>query len=226
VDHANGFALLLSYLYVFGVVAGAELLRRRRAYSPEFLRKSIHIGVGLWSIGTVLLFDNRWFAIIPPLTFVFVNYLSYRFRVFEAMEGGADRSPGTIYFPLAFMTAILLLWDSRPLVVAALMPLTLGDASAALLGRSFGRFHFIVFGRRRSLEGSISMFIFSFAGLLLALRALPVLLGTAQPAFGFALMTSLGVAAGATLIEAVTPWGLDNLTITLFCIALLRLLAG
>ena len=40
-------ALLLSYAYVFGIIALGELLRPAWNRPPEFTRKFIHIGVGM-----------------------------------------------------------------------------------------------------------------------------------------------------------------------------------
>ena len=45
--------LMASYVYVFAVLAVGELLRRWRHYPIEFTRKFVHIGVGMWSLGTV-----------------------------------------------------------------------------------------------------------------------------------------------------------------------------
>lgn len=96
------------------------------------------------------------------------------------------------------------------------MPLTGGDALAALMGRRFGRRYYTVMGSTRSLEGSLVMFCASALTTFLALA----LLG-AHKSLGIALVTALG----ATLAEAIAPWGLDNLTIPAAAAVLLALLA-
>ena len=73
----------------------------------DFTRKFIHIGVGMWVVGTVLLFENRFLAVIPPLSFVLINYVSYRRETFKAMETGEKGNLGTVYFPLSFAILIL-----------------------------------------------------------------------------------------------------------------------
>ena len=220
------WALVISYIYVFAVIGLGEWLRRRQGYSAEFLRKVIHIGVGLWSVGTVLLFENRYMAIIPPLSFVVINAISYRFQLVKAMDAIEDRSPGTIYFPLSFVAAILVFWSAKPLVVAGLMPLTLGDAFAAIIGRASGRTRFPVFGRQRSVQGSASMFLFSFLGVALALWIMPALLSAPIDVRPNVLLGSLIVAAATTVVEAITPWNLDNLTVPLVSMLALWLLVG
>ena len=131
---ANGWGLVLSFVYVFAVLFAAEGLRKWRGYPIDFTRKFVHIGVGMWVIGTVLLFESRYLAVIPPLSFVVVNYISYRRSVFQAMETGERENLGTVYFPISFALLILWLWPRPELLVAALMPMTWGDALAAIVG--------------------------------------------------------------------------------------------
>jgi phytol kinase len=153
------------------------------------------------------LFENRWLAVIPPAIFVVLNYISYRQDTFKAIESGDKSNLGTVYFPIAFCLVILIFWDNPELVVAALMPLTWGDAMAAILGRQYGQINYQVLGNTRSVEGSVSMFLFSLVSTFLALWLLPPSSGWSSLGIAFV------VALAATLIEAVSPWGLDNLTI-------------
>jgi len=202
-------ALLASFAYVFAMIGVAEGLRKWRGYSVEFTRKFIHIAVGMWAFGTVLLFERRAFAIIPPLAFVAINALSYWQGTFKAMETGEKGQLGTVYFPLSFAALIWVLWGRPHLVVASLMPMTWGDALAAVLGRRIGQHRYTVARSTRSLEGSAVMFLASWAATLVALVLLaPEPLGPAA-AVGAAAATALA----ATAIEAVSPWGIDNLTV-------------
>jgi phytol kinase len=202
-------ALIASFIYVFAMIGIAEGLRRWRGYSVEFTRKFIHIAVGMWAFGTVLLFERRAFAIVPPLAFVAINALSYWRGTFKAMETGEKGQLGTIYFPLSFAALIWLLWGHPHLLVASLMPMTWGDALAAVLGRRIGQHRYTVGRSTRSLEGSAVMFLASWAATLVALVLLaPEPLGPAA-AVGAAAATALA----ATAVEAVSPWGIDNLTV-------------
>jgi phytol kinase len=202
-------ALIASFIYVFAMIGIAEGLRKWRGYSVEFTRKFIHIAVGMWAFGTVLLFERRAFAIVPPLAFVAINALSYWQGTFKAMETGEKGQLGTVYFPLAFAALIWVLWGRPHLVVASLMPMTWGDALAAVLGRRIGQHRYTVARSTRSLEGSAVMFLASWVATLVALVLLaPEPLGPAA-AVGAAAATALA----ATAVEAVSPWGIDNLTV-------------
>ncbi len=204
-------ALALSYVYVFAVIGLGELLRRIGHRPLEFTRKFIHIGVGMWVVGTVLLFQDRSLALIPPASFVVINALSYRKGTFQAMEERGNL--GTVYFPIAFGALIYFFWEQPVLMVAAMMPLTWGDALAAIVGQRYGHHHYTVGRSTRSLEGSVAMLFWSWVSTTLALFLMPYLLG--QPAASplLALMYGGVVALVCTLVEALSPWGLDNLTI-------------
>lgn len=217
---SDWLALAASYVFIFAAIGIAEGMRKWRGYSTDFTRKFIHITVGMWSVGTVLLFEHWYMAIIPPASFILINYISYRQETFKAMETGEKGNLGTIYFPLSFSVIIILFWSRPHLLVASLMPMTWGDALAAVLGARYGQFRYTVWGSTRSLEGSVSMFLFAFIATFLALWLFAPL------SLGLGLFYALIVALLATLVEAITPWHLDNLTVPLVSVVTLYLLAG
>ena len=201
----DGLALGISFGYVFVILALAEIIRRWRGYGVEFTRKVIHIGVGMWIFGTIALFQRWQMAVIPPLAFVVLNYLSYRFNLLKAMETGQNGSLGTVYFPIAFAALLALFWSRPALPAASLMPMTWGDAMGAIVGRKWGRHRLRLNGR--SLEGSAAVFAFSLVSVALTLTILGPM--SAAQALGIGAL----VAAAATAVELASPWGLDNLTV-------------
>ncbi len=214
--------LIASFVYVFAAIGAAEGLRAWRGYSVDFTRKFIHIAVGMWAYGTVLLFQSRTFAIIPPAAFVLINALSYWQGTFKAMETGEKGRLGTIYFPISFALLIWLLWDRPHLVVASLMPMTWGDALAAVIGQRIGKRRYTILGSHRSLEGSVVMLAAGWIATLLPLLLLaPNPIGLAQ-AIGIAAVTALV----AAIVEAVSPWGIDNLTVPAASAMVLVLMLG
>jgi dolichol kinase len=202
-------ALLASFAYVFAMLGIAEGLRAWRGYTTDFTRKFIHVSVGMWSYGTVLLFERRTFAVIPPLCFVALNAFSYWRGTFKAMETGQKNQLGTVYFPIAFAALIWLFWGRPHVLVASLMPMTWGDATAAVVGRRHGRRLYQILGSTRSVEGSVASLPISWLATWIPL----VILAPHNPApLRMAGVAGL-VALGATAVEALSPWGLDNLTV-------------
>ena len=217
-------ALIVSYAYVFGVIALGELLRRLGHRPQEFTRKFIHIGVGMWVVGTVLLFETWYLALIPPATFVVINAISYWRGTFKAMESEEKGNLGTIYFPIAFGAVIYYFWSQPVLMVASMMPLTWGDAMAAIIGRRYGHYRYTIGGRTRSLEGSVAMLFWSWATTSVALFVMPYLLGKPLINWMLALIYGGVVALVCTLVEAFSPWGIDNLTVPAAAVLVLNLL--
>lgn len=125
------------------------------------------------------------------------------------METGERGRLGTIYFPFSFAVLTWVLWSQRALLVAALMPMTWGDALAAVVGRRWGRRRFRVLGTTRSVEGSLTFLLVASVATALPLALLP---GTPSPGWE-AVPVALCAAAVTTLVEAISPWGTDNLTV-------------
>jgi phytol kinase len=217
-------ALVLSYVYVFGVIALGEVLRRAGRRPPEFTRKFIHIGVGMWVLGTVFLFETWYYALIPPATFVLVNAFSYWRGSIKAMEIEEKGNLGTIYFPIAFAAVIYYFWPQPVLMVAALMPMTWGDAMAAIFGERYGHHRFTIGKHTRSLEGSVAMLFWSWIPTSLALFVVPYLLGRPTVNWLLALVQGATVALVCALVEALSPWGIDNLTVPAAATLILHLL--
>ncbi len=213
-------ALIVSFVYVFAMIGIAEGLRKRQNYSVDFTRKYIHIAVGMWAYGTVSLFESRTFAIIPPLAFILINAYSYWQGTFKAMETGEKGQLGTVYFPLSFVLIVWFFWDQPHLLVASLMPMTWGDALAAIVGQRVGRRKYSIAGSTRSVEGSLTMFVVSWVATLI-----PILLCAPE---SMSYLTAVGIAvataAGAAVVEALSPWGIDNLTVPATSVVILLLL--
>jgi phytol kinase len=211
--------LVVSYAYIFGVLGAAEALCRWRGCSQRFTSQVAHIAIGMWVVGTALLFHNRFVAALPLLSLALFNLILYLYRR-DAGRARERNGPGAVYLPLSMAFMALILWEQPGLLIASLMPLTWGDALAAIMGQHFGQYHYQILGHERTLEGSLSMFIFSLASLFLSLAIFSPL--GFWPSLLYAFITALVVAG----VEAASPWGMDNLFVPVVTGALLRLLAG
>ncbi len=214
----TGFIICLAY--IFGLIAFAELLRRKFSYTSDFTRKVIHIGVGMLSWALPFLFDEPWLFILACLGFAVLNLVDWRFGFFTAMSSSHRENLGTVYFPLAAAAVAYVFWDTPPIMVASLMPLALGDGLAPVIGRAFGKHTYQVHTSTRSYEGSIGFFIAALVGTWLALWIMP---GTPELGPAQAFLPALVVAAATTLVEAVSSWGVDNLTVTATAMIILAL---
>ena len=84
--------------------------------------------------------------------------------------------------------------------------MALGDGFAALIGRKFGKHPYQVWGEKKSIEGSLTMAVISYAVTVV------ILLGV-QGNHWQIWVLAIAVALVATGLEAVSKIGIDNLTV-------------
>jgi phytol kinase len=216
----NFIGLLIALGYVFAVLGIAETFRRLLGYGGDFTRKFVHIGVGMLIWLAPFLFDSPWPFVFASLAFAALNLFDWHFGLFSSMVSSDRANLGTVYFPLAAAIVALIFWNQPPLMVAALMPLTWGDGLASIVGRIYGANTYVVFGQQRSLQGSATFIVMGGFFTWLALWVMP---GSPTLTPFEAILPSLVIIIASTLTEAVSPWGLDNLTVTAVSIIILGL---
>ncbi len=204
------WGLILSYVLVFLVIGISTFLQKKGILGEEGARKFIHIGVSNWWILAMIFFKGEnavWFAIIAPITFIILNYLSYRLNLLKAMERGGKGNLGTVYFPISLLILVIISFGilERPEFGAfGILILGYGDGLAAVIGKKYGKKQ-LMFGK--SLEGTLTMFIAS-----LIVSSVLLLVTTTLSTW---ILIALIISLSATLIELFTPKGLDNLSVPL-----------
>ncbi|NJN18164.1 MAG: phosphatidate cytidylyltransferase [Oscillochloris sp.] len=216
-------ALGVSFVYAFGLLIFAEIVRRWRGYPQDFTRKIVHVGAGMWVFGVLGLFENWYIGVIPFASFIVLNYIFFRYKIFSAMDAD-DSSPGTVYFSLSITLLFLAFWrtnsptDLGYIAAAGTMAMTWGDSLASIIGRCWGRRKYTIAGSTRSYEGSAVMFLASFTAMFLTILLVPgsALGPLSDPVGAGTALLAAGIAALlATIAEAVSPSGTDNLSVPL-----------
>ena len=129
---------------------------------------------------------------------------------------------GLLLYAISY-TILALFFSAKPyVIIAGILPMAFGDAAASIIGQKSGHHKFRGIPNK-SYEGSIAMFLTTFISVTFSLLIYSYL-------YPFSVLTlvvaSLGVAIGATIFEAVTPKGLDNLTVPLISAILFLILTG
>ena len=109
-------------------------------------------------------------------------------------------------------TLLAYLFGTTPYIVAAgVFPMAYGDSSAALIGTRYGRARFKVF-EEKTVQGSIGMFVGSLISLFLGMMYF-------SDIYGFTIADQLvpifAVSVVTTLLEAISPKGIDNILVPL-----------
>lgn len=204
----NYWGYLIGYGYLAMLIGIAELLSRLTRISREVLRKVLHCLIGLEWLVLYYCFADTWQIVVIPASFVLVNALSYRFKIFKSIERDSGNHLGTIFYAIA-MTAmsVAVACDSRFMLPfgIAVFCLSFGDAAAALMGQ-YLKPKIAVF--RKTLWGVTGCFLFS----LLAQLALFPLLG-----LPYHLEYIVALSVVTALTEVVSNKGTDNLFVCLWC---------
>ncbi len=203
-SQTTGF--ILSYVFVFSVIIIATVLQKLLRLTPDFSRKIIHIGVGNWAFVALYCFSDWYIAIIPPLSFVLINFLSYRYSIFKAMELD-DKNPGTIYYAISLTILTGIVFYTRNILpYAGIVTMTWGDGMAAVIGV---RYPLKTFRSGKSFGGLLAFIFFT----ALATGIYLYLFSSYSIAKSIALISFFAL-IGA-LLEIKTPKRLDNLSVPL-----------
>ncbi|WXG43212.1 MAG: hypothetical protein WED04_04045 [Promethearchaeati archaeon SRVP18_Atabeyarchaeia-1] len=233
-------ASVIAFGYVFAVIGlGTALSKRSKAGKSDISRKIVHIGAGnaifFWP-----LFEHSWVVSLVPWTLaVFVLLLTPKSRVkafrdmFQSMARDMDRKKGHIIGPLLYIISIGLLvsvfgYGSYYLYffvgAVGIEIMIWGDGFACLIGKRYGSgSQYEVFGCSRSVVGSLTLFVFGTIAAMATMFYFNSIVPLIQPSLAMPvgltlplmLEISLIAAFVAMILEAITPFGVDNLTVPL-----------
>lgn len=197
------------FLYLILLVAIAEGLGKLPQTGPEITRKVVHIGAG-----HVMLL--AWWFAIPSRMILSASVIaasialaSYFLPILPSINSVGRQSLGTFFYGVSIgIVSAVFPPPHFAYAVLGILVMAWGDGLAAVCGQRWGQHPYQIFGNRKSWEGSATMAIASaaVAGL--------VLTGTYgwQPEVW---LVAVVVGAIATLLEALSQWGIDNLTVPL-----------
>ncbi|NLZ76890.1 MAG: hypothetical protein GX911_02850 [Spirochaetales bacterium] len=215
---SNVLGLIISYAFLGVVIAFGIFLKNRFGISSESMRKIIHIGASNWWFLNLHCFTSLGWAVVGPICFIVVNAL---FTMFDwGRRLGLDdrkRNRGLVYFPITLLVVTIGMYREAftPLeTTIAILVMGWGDGLAAMVGSKWGRKK--IGKLDKSYVGCLTMGIVSF------IVAASALASGSSLSTGMILLASFLVGVVALLVEATTPWGLDNITVPLATLFVLR----
>ncbi|MBD2773278.1 diacylglycerol/polyprenol kinase family protein [Iningainema tapete] len=210
----NLVATALTFVYVFGLVALMNFCVTKYGLPQDISRKITHIGAGSL-IGFLPLFsDLDWSKYLNVAIFVVWIALLVQKGFFaqpddeavKTMTRTGDRLEllkGPLYFVIVATICGTVFYKTFPGIVA-MATLGWGDGMASIIGSRYGKLKYKIFSEK-SVEGSLSMFIFAFlASVFFVWLILPASLNIVQ---------ILLLAFIATLVEGCSSKEVDNILI-------------
>ncbi len=202
--------VLAVYVYVAVLLLVSEKVLR--GY-PLFSRKFLHIMVG--NVLFILpLFEHAWvMSLVAAAPFILLTFLVSPYSPLHIVSGtsSAGHGLGLVYYALSW-TALAWVFFEQPVVIAVgIVAMSYGDGLASLVGIKYGHRTYNISGDRKSFIGSLTMLAATIAVSGVAVGYYHVWHGAVLPQ----LYVLLVAGAAATLAEALTPRGLDNLATSL-----------
>ena len=228
----NLVLLILCYLYILTIIVIA--VRIDHKFPKNLRRKFLHIMIGNFVyIIPFFTFTNfpanfPFFVASPFILLTLSASPASPFNLKNKISGLSDITTGGHKFGLILYaisyTILAFFFSAKPyIIIAGILPMAFGDAAASLFGQKRGRHLFNIFSKK-SLEGTTAMFTITFVSVTLSLLFFSYLCPFSTSTL---ILASFGVAALATATEALTPKGIDNLTVPLIsALAFLLLIGG
>jgi dolichol kinase len=225
-------AFFISLIVILMLVQINAKIEQSGKLSTDITRKIIHIfAAPLWIL-TWMLFSggvfSRYLALIVPLFFVlqFVAIGTGRIQnqdFVDSMSRSGDPKEllgGTLYYAFlmivfcitSFYVGDPLYASTTPLAIVVFACLAGGDGLADVIGRKYGgEKKFGIMGSERTLAGTIGMFIGSFLFMFVLMFFFSFEIAAWNPIP--LLVPLLVISLIATIVEALSPKGLDNWTV-------------
>jgi len=193
------FAIILLYLYAIFLIS--IVFQKFNENSREIVRKIIHIGIGpLIPIAQFLKIDQNSALLFTGIVSLMV-FINYTYKLFPTIEDVERKSYGTLFYCLSLFILIFLFWDKDPYaLISGFFIMSFGDGLAGLIGKTFQSKNWIFFEQKKSLFGTITMFLTSLIVVC---------------SIGYAQQNTLNlnyftIAFIATLLEQFSALGIDN----------------
>lgn len=197
-----------SFLLLFSV---AELLYHKLKVKVEITRKLVHMVTGLLALLFPVMLGNHWLVLLLSILFAIILFVSLRYKLLQSINAIDRDSVGSLAYPLAVYASYLVYDYFHQQYVYFYMPiviLAVCDPVAALSGKQWPLGKYSPAKESKTFMGSVMFFITAFVLILL----LQQLLHSNADIYS-KLITALIIALLASIAEAVTKKGYDNLAI-------------
>lgn len=197
------------FAYLAMLVVLAEVLSHLLTDDPELTRKVVHIGSGNVILLAWWLNISQGVIVSAAIIAALVALVSYAIPILPSIESVGRKSFGTLFYAISMGVLAAFFWQDYPqYAVIGILIMAWGDGMAAIIGQRFGKHKYHVGQITKSWEGSLAM---TTAALIVTSAILLSIFGNSWQIW----LISAVVAVVATIAEAFSKLGIDNLTVPL-----------
>ncbi|MCI8362667.1 MAG: hypothetical protein HFJ41_06075 [Clostridia bacterium] len=211
----NILGIIVSYIFIGIIIVFAKFFKK---IGEEASRKFIHIMLSNWWFIAMYFFENALWASIVPLSFVVINYISYKKNLILVMERESQDGLGTVYYAISLLILAIITFGitNKPEIgLCSVLIMGYGDGLAAVIGKKVKSYEYKIGNTKKTLVGSLTMFVITFITIAIYLGLTGINLWAIK---------SIVTAIILTIIEAVSIKGTDNITIPISACTLLFLM--
>ena len=204
----------LVYLYVAVLLIFTEKFLSKRY--PIASRKILHIMTGNIAFLLPVFQTREVMAFFAAGPFIFFTFFMSPYSPIKSIRGKTSESGhglGLVYYAIAWTVLAYIFFDAKEAIAIGILAMSYGDGLASLIGIKYGQKKYRVFEDVKSYVGSVTMFVFTFILMIVALLYYQMFSLTISTPLVNALILLLCIAAISTVVEGITPIGLDNLTV-------------
>ena len=186
-------------------------------WSPRIERsKCVKCGICM-NCGRNVFQTREMMAFVAAGPFILFTFLMSPYSPIKSMRGRtseAGHGLGLVYYAITWTILAYVFFDNRVVIAIGILAMSYGDGLASLIGVKYGKHTYRIIHDTKSYVGSLTMAVATFAILLIAVGYYLI------PVTSTLVISLVVIAIIAMVVEGVTPFGLDNLSVP-FVVAVL-----
>lgn len=223
IDLFSIILVIIVILYVVLLIMVSEYIRSRKRLSPYFTRRIIHLLAGD-SIVVLPLFKHVIYPVVITVVLALMIFIGLSkpgnpfSKTMVITEYDKLHVYGPLYYILAIMILVILFYNRPEIVIASTMIMAWGDGFASLIPKYISNPHMIFDNGvryRKSIEGTLGMFIMGFLGAIIGLFLSTILTG-----YNFNIVSLAPIILIASIVSSIVEMlsvgplaSFDNLTV-------------
>ena len=203
-----------------GIIFLSEYLNKHFDINPEYTRKMAHMLSCLSSLMLIFTITSHWYILFLGSIFFFTLFTGKCLGFFNSIDSVSRKSSGSYILPVAIYLVFYLSNSHHSILIFILPVLILGlsDPLAGLAGVYYkSRTRNITVLNYDFEKTVLGSFVFFITALLISSVTLYFFDFELQRIF----FLSMVIAGTTTLVELVSPYGFDNLSVPVFTAVLL-----
>ena len=205
----------ICFLVVIGIlIAFAWAMKKFFYFLPNSVpRKFLHVTAITIAALSYIFIKNETYIIALGLLILFGNYAMVKMKLFEEKDPGKTNY-GIFLVPISYLFLLFAFRSQREIAMMGMLVMAYADGFAALIGENFPYKPYKLGKSSKSIGGSLTFFLVSFAVFYFAFAFVP--LDNAE-VYSFTdseiLVYAVYFALFLTLVEALSFKGMDNFLI-------------